>query len=165
MPVVEASVVAAMVIAWAVRKARRAAGRVDETVDAAIDASADRLHEVVLARLGVPVQEDLAQEAASESGQVSELTRQQVELAVAAAARRDEAFAQTVTDLLAQVREAERAAGTQVLAAPGSTVFTGNASATAHDHATAVGQAGTVNIGRGEPGDEPDPHRPGRPGH
>jgi hypothetical protein len=163
-PVVEVSVVAGMVIAWAVRKARRAAGRADETVDAAIDAGADRLHEVVLARLGVPVREDLAQEVASESGLVSELTRQQVELAVAAAARRDETFAQTVTALLAQIRQAEQAAGTQVLAAPGSTVFTGAVTATAHDQATAIGQAGTVNIDSRQP-EEPDPQRPGRPGH
>jgi hypothetical protein len=162
-PVVEASVVAGMVIAWAVRKARRAAGRVDETVDAAIDAGADRLHEVVLARLGVPVREDLEQEAAGEAGQVSELTRQQVELAVAAAARRDDQFAQTVTELVAQLRQAQQAAGIQVLAAPGSAVFTGGVTATAHDQATAIGQAGTVHIGRQR--DSPDPPVPGRPGH
>lgn len=163
-PVVEASVVAGMVIAWAVRKARRAAGRMDDTVDAAIDAGADRLHDVVLSRLGEPVREDLAQEAADESGQVSELTRQQVELAVAAAARRDETFAETVTDLLAQLRAAKQAAGTQVLAAPGSAVFTGGVNATAHDQATAIGQAGTVNIGD-QRREKPDPPRPGRPGH
>ncbi|MFI5938631.1 chromosome partitioning protein [Actinoplanes sp. NPDC051494] len=165
MPVVEASVVAGMVIAWAVRKARHAAGRADETVDAAIDMGADRLHEVVLAKLGVPVQEDLAQEAAGESGLVSELTRQQVELAVAAAARRDEEFAQTVTDLVARLQDAQRAAGTQILAAPGSAVFTGGVTATAHDEATAIGQAGTVHIGRGDRGGEPDPRVPGRSGH
>jgi hypothetical protein len=153
-----------MVIAWAVRKARRAAGRADETVDAVIDAGADRLHEVVLAKLGVPVQEDLAVEAASDSGQVSELTRRQVELAVAAAARRDETFAQTVTDLVAQLRQAQQAAGTQVLAAPGSVVFTGEVTATAHDRATAFGQAGTVNVG-GQQRGEPDPQWPGRHGH
>ncbi|MFC3992988.1 chromosome partitioning protein [Actinoplanes siamensis] len=156
--------VAGMVIAWAVRKARKAAGRADETVDAAIDAGADRLHDLVLSRLGGPVQDDLAEEAASESGQVSELTRQQVELAVAAAARRDETFAKTVTDLLEQLRQAERTAGTQVLAAPGSAVFTGDVTATAYDDATAIGQAGTVNIGRRQR-EEPDPRQPGRSGH
>ncbi|GIE85400.1 chromosome partitioning protein [Actinoplanes regularis] len=165
MPVVEASVVAGMVIAWAVRKARRAAGRMDETVDAAIDAGADRLHEVVLARLGEPVQEDLAAEAASESGQVSELTRQQVELAVTAAARRDEKFAVMVAELVAQVRATQHPAGTQVLAGPGSTVFTGAASATAHDHGTAFAQVSTVNIGQVGPGDGAGPQMPGRPGH
>ncbi|MFF1615687.1 hypothetical protein ACFVYA_48825 [Amycolatopsis sp. NPDC058278] len=156
MPVVEASVIAGMAIAWAVRKARRAGGRVDETVDAAIDAGCDRLHEVVLAKLGEPVQQDLAEEAGSESGQVSELTRQQVEMAVAAAARRDEAFARTVTGLLEQIRQAEQAAGTQVLAAPGSTVFTGDVTATAYDRATAIGQASTVHIGH-QPQEEPGP--------
>lgn len=163
-PVVEASVVAGVVIAWAVRKARRAAGRMDETVDAAIDAGADRLHDVVLAVLGEPLREDLLLEAAAESEQISELTRQQVELAVAAAARRDETFAKTVSDLLALVRSTEQSAGVQVLAGPGSTVFTGGVTATAHDEATAIGQAGTVNIGD-QPREYLDPHRPGRPGH
>ncbi|WP_231956749.1 MULTISPECIES: chromosome partitioning protein [unclassified Actinoplanes] len=164
MPVVEASVVAGMVIAWAVRKARKAAGRADETVDAAIDAGAGRLHDLVLSRLGGPVQEDLAEEAASESGQVSELTRQQVELAVAAAARRDETFAETVTDLLEQLRQADRAAGTHISAAPGSAVFIGDVTATAYDDATAIGQAGTVNIGD-RLGERPDPTQPGPSGH
>jgi hypothetical protein len=165
-PVVEASVIAGLVIGWAARKARRAAGRVDETVDAAIDAGADRLHEVVLARVGEPVRQDLAEEAASESAQVSELTRQQVELAVAAAARRDADFARTVSELLAQVRTAERSVGTQALAGPGSTVFTGDATATAHGHGIAVGQAGAVNVGDGdgERGGR-DPSGPGRPSH
>lgn len=163
-PVVEASVIAGMVIAWAVRKARRAAGRADETVDAAIDAGADRLHDVVLAKLGVPVQEDLAAEVASESGQVSELTRQQVELAVAAAARRDGTFAQTVTELIAQIRDVQRAAGDQVLTQPGSAVFTGEVHATAHDQATAIGQAGTVHIDRQQRGGQ-DPQQPGRSSH
>lgn len=164
MAVVEAGVIAGLVAGWAVRKARRAAGRADATVDAVIDAGADRLHEVVLAQLGAPVQQDLAVEAASESGQVSELTRQQVELAVTAAARRDEQFARVVTDLLAQVRDAERAAGGQVLAGAGSTVFTGDATATATDGGFAVGQAGTVNVGEAGWGG-PDPQAPGRPGH
>jgi hypothetical protein len=163
-PVVEASVVAGMAIAWAVRKARRAAGRADETVDAAIDASVDRLHEIVLAQLGGLVQQDLAEEAASESGQVSELTRQQIELAVAAAARRDEEFAQTVSALLEQVRQAQQVAGTNVWAAPGAAVFTGPVTATAHDEAIAIGQAGTVNLGDRRR-EEPGPQGPGRSGH
>lgn len=158
MPVVEASVIAGLVIGRAVRKARRAGGRMDETVDAAIDASTDRLHETVLARLGEPVRQDLAEEASTEAGQVSELTRQQVELAVAAAARRDEDFARTVSELLAQLRAAERAAGAQVLAGPGSTVFTGDATATSHG-GIAIGQAGAVNVGG------TDPTQPGRLDH
>lgn len=133
-----------MVIARAERKARWAAGRLDETVDAAIDAGADRLHEVVLAQVGEPVQQDLAAQAADETGQVSELTRQQVELAVTAAALRDEKFALLVAELVEQVRAGERKAGTQVLA---EVVFTGDVTATANDQGTAIGQAGTVTIG------------------
>jgi hypothetical protein len=86
---IEASVVAGYVIAWAVRKARRAAGRVDAEVDAVIDAGLDKLHDVVAAKLGAhPALDDLTEESASGEGQVSELTRQQVELAVTAAARK-----------------------------------------------------------------------------
>jgi hypothetical protein len=162
-PVVEASVIAGVVIGWAVRKARRAAGRLDETVDAAIDAGAGRLHEVVLARLGDPVREELAEEAASESGQVSELTRQQIEVAVAATARRDADFARAVSELLAQVRQAQPAVGVQVWAGPGSTVFTGDATATARG-GIAVGQAGAMNVREADRGG-PDPTQPGRPSH
>lgn len=43
-------------------------------------------------------------------------------------------------------------------------VFTGEVNATAHDQATAIGQAGTVNIGDRQRGG-PDPQQPGRPGH
>lgn len=163
--VIEASVVAGYVIAWVVRKARLAAGRLDAQVDTAIDAGLDKLHTAVTAKLdGHPVLPELAEEAASESGQVSELTYQQVELAVTAAARRDEVFARTVTDLLAQVQAAEQATGRSVVAGPGSTVFTGDAHANASGSGIAIGQAGSVSLddpGRGGP----DPHRPGRSRH
>ena len=81
--VIEAGVVAGYVIAWAVRKARRMGGRLEAEADEAIDAGLDRLHEVVVAKLGGhPVLEELDEEAAADAGQVSELTRQQVELAL-----------------------------------------------------------------------------------
>jgi len=160
--VIEAGVIAGYVIAWAVRKARRVAGRLDAEVDMAIDTGMDKLHEVVTAKLGGhPVLDELTEEAAGESGQVSELTCQQVELAVTAVARRDEAFAQAVTDLLAEVRAAEQATGQQVIAGPGATVFTGDATATASGGGIAIGQAGAVHVqqpGLGGPG----PHQPGR---
>ena len=66
-----------------------------------------------------------------DSGEVSDLTRQQVELALTAAARKDDAFGQTVTELIARLLEAEQAACGQVTAGPGSTVFTGNVEAKA----------------------------------
>lgn len=160
--VIEAGVVAGYVIAWAIRKARRVGGRLDEETDQMIDASLDRLHEVVAARLaGHPALAELAEEAeaAGRSGEVSDLARQQVELALAAAARKDDAFGQAVTELVARLREAEHSAGSPVIAGPGSVVFTGSAEARAEGGGIAVGQAaGGVHVSQGPT----DPSWPGR---
>lgn len=160
--VIEAGVVAGYVVAWAVRKARRAAGRLDAEADAAIDTSLDLLHEVVAAKLGGhPVLEELDEEAAAGDGQISELTRQQVELALTAAARKDDAFGQAVTALIARLQEAEQASGRQVVAGAGSAVFTGDARARAEGGGIAFGQvAGDVHLDRG-PVDPPGPVRSG----
>jgi hypothetical protein len=158
--VVEAGVVAGYVIAWAVRKARRAAGRLDGEVDAILDAGLERLHTTVAAKLGAhPVLEDLGEEAATEDGQVSELTRQQVELAVTAAARKDDEFARAVTDLLARVRAAEQAGGTSVVAGAESRVFTGDAHVQASGGGIAFAQvAGEVHLNQHNNGRQaPDP--------
>lgn len=153
--VIEAGVVAGYVIAWAVRKARRVGGRLDAEADGVIDAGLDQLHEVVAAKLsGHPVLAELAEEAqaAGEGGEVSDLTRQRVELEVAAAARKDDSFARAVTELAARLQEAERAAGTPVIASHGSAVFTGNADAKAEGGGIAIGQvAGGVRISPAPP--------------
>ncbi|MGI5242115.1 chromosome partitioning protein [Dactylosporangium sp. CA-139066] len=160
--VIEAGLVAGYVIAWAVGKARRAAGRLDAVVDAAIDGGLDQLHQVVAAKLGPhPVLEDLADELGEADGQVSDLTRRQVELAVTAAARKDDAFGRAVTALVAQLRAAERAAGVSVVAGSGSTILTGAAHAEARDGGVAFGQVGgDVHIDKG--GERPGPPGPGR---
>jgi hypothetical protein len=161
--VIEAGVIAGYVIAWAVRKARRVGSRLDAEADAAIDTGLDRLHEVVAAKLGGhPVLAEVVEEAAAGGGEVSELTRQQVELALTAAARKDEVFGQAVTELVARLREAEQAAGRSVIAGAGSRVFTGDAHAKAEGGGIAFGQVGgDVNVDRGRV----DPPGPGRPGH
>ena len=131
-----------------------------------IDAGLDRLHEVVEAKLGGhPVLAELVEEAdeaaASGAGQVSELTCQQVELALAAAARKDDLFGQVVTDLVGRLREAERASGRVVASGEGSAVFTGDAHAEAKDGGIAFGQVvGGVQMYQ----DPPGPPRPGRSG-
>ena len=95
-------------------------------------------------------------------GRLASLTRQQVELALTAAARKDEAFGQAVTELVARLREAEQASGRSVVAGAGSAVFTGDAHARAEGGGIAFGQvAGDVNVDR----DRVDPPGPGRPGH
>lgn len=87
---------------------------------------------------------DLAEEAATEQG-VSELTRQQVELAVTAAARKDEEFGQAVTELVGRLQAAEQAAGVSVLA--GARVSTGDAHAQASRGGMAFGPvAGDVSV-------------------
>jgi hypothetical protein len=163
--VIEAGLVAGYVVAWAVRKARRVGGRLDAEADAVIDASLDRLHEVVAARLaGDPALAELVEEAeaAGDASGVSDLTRQQVELALTAAARKDEAFGQAVTELVAKLREAEQAAGRSVNAVAGSAVFTGNAEVSAENGGIAFGQvAGGVHVTPAPGG----PSAPGRASH
>lgn len=161
--VIEAGVAAAYVIAWAVRKAKRIGGRLDVETDAMIDVSLERLHEVVSAKLaGHPVLAELVEETEGDAAEVSELTRQQVELALTAAARKDDAFGQAVMELVARLRATEQAAGSSVIAGPGSAVFTGSAEAKAESGGIAVGQvAGALYINRGLP----DPSQPGRPSH
>jgi hypothetical protein len=161
--VIEAGVAAGYVIAWAVRKARRVGGRLDAEADGAIDACLDQLHEVVVAKLGGhPVLQELeeeADEAASGDWQVSELTRQQMELALIAAVRKDEVFGQAVMELVARLRKAEQAAAGAVASGAGSAVFTGDAHVEATDGGIAFGQiAGDVHVGR-EPAGPPGPGR------
>ena len=161
--VIEAGVVAGYVIAWATRKARRAASRADAEVDAAIDAGLDKLHTAVATKLGPhPALADLAEEAATEEGQVSELTRQQVELAITAAARKDDEFDQAVAGLVAQLRAVEQASGVSVVAGTGA-VFTGPAYARASEDGIAFGQVGRdAHVDRGAAGGrQPDPSEPG----
>ncbi|MBR7834174.1 hypothetical protein KDL01_12940 [Actinospica durhamensis] len=162
--VIEAGVAVGYMVAWAVRKGRRVAGGVDGEVDEVIDAGLEKLHSAVAAKLDRhPALEDLAEEVES-AGQVSELTRQQVELAVTAAARKDEEFGQTVTDLIGRLRAAEQERGISVVAGAGSRVFTGDVHAEARDGGVAFGQvAGDVHVDRGVAGGErPDPSEPSR---
>jgi hypothetical protein len=163
--VIEAGVVAGYVIAWAVRKVKRVGGRLDTETDEVIDAYLDRLHEVVAAKLArhpVLVELEEEAEAARDVDQVSDLTRQQVELALMAAARKDDLFGQAVTEMVARLREAEQAAGTSVIVGPGSAAFTGSAQANAEGGGIAFGQvAGNVRISREPAG----PSLPGRLSH
>lgn len=163
--VIEAGVVAGYVIAWAARKVRRAAGDLDAVLEDAIDAGAEKVHGIVAAKLGAhPVLDDLAEEAGSGDGQVSELTRQQLELALAAAAKKDDEFGRAVTELVAQLRAAEQKSGVSLVAGAGSRVFAGDAHIEARGGALAFGQiAGDVHVADGgASGQRPDPTVPGR---
>jgi hypothetical protein len=163
--VIEAGVVAGYVIAWAMRKARRAAGALDAALDDAIDAGTKKVHTVVTAKLGAhPVLGDLAEEVGTGDGKVSELTRQQLELAVTAAAKKDDEFARAVTELVAQLRSAEAQNGVSVVAGAGARVFTGAAHTEARDGGLSFGQiGGDVTVESGAvAARRPDPSEPGR---
>ena len=158
--------IAGYVIAWAVRKARRAAGPLDDTIDTVIDTSLDRLHETVAAKLaGHPVLADLDEETTTGARQASELTRQQIELALTAAARKDSAFAATVTDLLSGMRAAEQAIGISVIARDGARIQTGGGHATADQGGIAFGQvAGDIHLNQNADWSGPGPMDPPVPG-
>jgi hypothetical protein len=122
MPVVEISVVIGLITAWAVRKARRAGGRLDETADAAVDAVTDRLDAAVRSKLaGHPALRDLDEEAgtdpaddgesgrgdadaADSDGEVSDLTKEQLESSLRAAVTKDREFAEQLADLVAELQ-------------------------------------------------------------
>jgi hypothetical protein len=160
--VIEAGVAAGYLIAWAARKAKRVGGRLDAEADGVIDVSLDRLHEVVAAKLGGhPALAKLVEqaEAAGDAVNVDGLTREQVELALTAEARKDDFFGRQIADLIVRVREAEQATGITVTAGPGSTVFTGKAEAKANGTGIAFAQvAGDVHITH----NAADPQKPGR---
>jgi hypothetical protein len=156
--VIEAGVAAGYLIAWAARKAKRVGGRLDAEADGVIDVSLDRLHEAVAAKLGEhPALAELVEQAgaAGDASEVDGLTREQVELALATEAGKDDLFGRQIADLIARVQ----AAGNMVAAGPGSTVFTGNAEAKAGGTGIAFAQvAGDVRIGQEVAG----PQKPGR---
>ncbi|WP_410618672.1 hypothetical protein [Amycolatopsis sp. cmx-8-4] len=152
---VEAGVVVGYGIAWVVRKVRRAAGRLDAEVNAVVDGSLDRLHDMVAAKLGLdPAWKDLRDEAATDE-QVSDLTRQRVELAIQAAAAKDAEFTKAVTDLVTQLRAAE---GPTAVGA-GSTAIAGDVDVHAESGSVAAWNiTGGVHLGT----PPPDPSAPGR---
>jgi hypothetical protein len=156
--VIEAGVVVGYIIAWVVRKARRVGGRLDAEVDNALDVGLDQLHTLVADRLGAdPALTELHDEAGSD-GQVSELTRQRVELSLLAAAAKDQTFAAEVTALAEQLQATERSMGT-VAIGPEATAVTGDINITADRASAAAFRMSDVHVGLSVP---TDPQQPGR---
>lgn len=142
----EANLVVAWLAAWAGSKARRAAGRFDAEVDRALDVGLDRLHGAVSAKLGDSTElDDLVREAGDRDGVgVEELTRQQVELAIHAAARDDPAFAE---DLAEQVAELKAFAAGVVAMGDGSVAVGGSVHVRAEEGSAAALRMGGVHLG------------------
>jgi hypothetical protein len=91
-------------IAWFARKAGRAVRRLDGTADAVVDAGADRLYEVVTAKLGDDsALKQLAIEAAA-TGDAAPRTQDRVRLALEDAAEQDPAFAADLQNAMAPLQ-------------------------------------------------------------
>ena len=95
--------VAGYLVAWGVMKARRVGRRLDEETDEVMDAGLDRLHDVVMAKLGSdPAVTKLAADAAQEI-EPSERTVDRVRYAVEEAAEQDPQFASAMDNALAEL--------------------------------------------------------------
>jgi hypothetical protein len=103
---VEIGLVVGYLTAWVLRKAKQASCRLDAEVDAAMDAGLDRVHELVAGRLGTESALVRLEAEAAESGEVSQRTRQRVELALADEAERNEQFAQALAEVLGRLAKA-----------------------------------------------------------
>ncbi|MEU1036566.1 hypothetical protein ABZ402_49820 [Streptomyces mirabilis] len=103
-------------LAYLMRKARRAANQADVVVDEAIDAGMERVHDAVSralsgdhAALG-----DAAAEASGESGEITQLTRKRVELALLAVVQGDPALRQEVETAVASLQATEKTKGIHI---------------------------------------------------
>jgi hypothetical protein len=104
-------VVVGFLVAWVVRKARRVAGRVDAEIDQALDASLDRLHEVVVGKLGGDPSVEKLQAEVEKSGTASPRTQDRVRLALEDAVEEDSDFAAALEAALSRVQTALGAGG------------------------------------------------------
>jgi hypothetical protein len=104
-------VVVGFLVAWVVRKARWVAGRVDAEVDQALDASLDRLHEVVVGKLGRDPSVEKLQAEVEQSGTASPRTQDRVRLALEDAVEEDSDFAAALGAALSRVQTVQGAGG------------------------------------------------------
>jgi hypothetical protein len=123
-----------LLVAWFARKAGRVGKRLDGITDEAIDASADKLHALVMAKLGAdPALAKLAAEAA-DTGDAAARTKARVELALEEAAESDAEFAAALT------------------AVTPSVASVGNVTADRGGIAFGVVTGGSVNVNQHPPG-------------
>jgi hypothetical protein len=130
-------------VGWAVRKARRVTGRADADVNQVLDAGMDRLHEVVVSRLGRdPALEQTLTEAASGEEAVSDRTRMRLRLALEEATEQDPNFQRALDDAVVRVKDAAEAAGPGARAVYGNT-FNGATAFQIGDHNTQTNTFGS----------------------
>lgn len=116
-----------LLITWLVRKAKRIGDRADTEINAALDAGMNRLHDLVVSRLGGDTAMAKLHDEA-ESGQVSDRTRDRVAAALEDTTQADPSFGQQLQALVEQIRAMASRAGGDV--AVGGAAITGNVSNT-----------------------------------
>ncbi|MFF4509269.1 hypothetical protein [Streptomyces sp. NPDC001401] len=135
------------VCAYLVRKARRAAGKADAEVDRLVDAATEKVHDVVSRALGDdPALQRAGAEAATETGEVSVLTRRRVADALTAAAQDDADLAAALDAAVREAQSAVQAAGGAVASDEGVAIA-GNVSNRADRGSVAAQRVGDVTIG------------------
>ncbi len=150
-------VVAGFLAAWAVRKARRVAGAVDGQADVAIDAGLDRLHRLVIGKLGADTA--LSQlETEAVAGGASQRTQDRVRLAVEEGCDGDPEFAAALRQLLDQLAGLGAAPQSAVAGDRGLAVA-GDLNIRADNHSVAALRMGDVSLGGGGAADPPVPGR------
>jgi hypothetical protein len=155
-PLIGFELVAGYLAAWTVRKARRAGERLDQDADEVMDAGLDRLHDLILAKLGPdPAVEKLEKEAAE--GLVSVRTERRVLDAVIDAAENDGQFATELGAVLAALRLSGAPAGVTA-SGERSAAVGGNAEIRAEHGSAAALTMSDVRIG----GPAVDPTGPGQ---
>lgn len=95
--------VAGYLAAYAMRKARHAGERVDAEVDYVLDGTLDRLHEVVVEKLGDDPAVGKLEREAEEGVSIGRRTAQRVTLAIEDAAGEDDEFADRLRELLREL--------------------------------------------------------------
>ncbi|WP_217245874.1 hypothetical protein [Streptomyces sp. AC602_WCS936] len=145
------------VFAWLVAKGRRVAGRADAEIDRGLDSGMDRLHDLVSRKLGQDSALERAREEA-ETGQteISERTRRRLVDSLTDAAERDEAFAEALEKVIADL-EAEAGSGSgSVSATSGGLAVGGKVDVRAEGGSVAALRMGNVTLGS-----SPNPRQPG----
>jgi hypothetical protein len=93
-----------LLIAWAIKRANRVGARADEIAAEAIDVGLDRVHDIVVAKLGRDPSLARLEAEARDNGKVAERTRQRVRLALEDATTDDGEFAQRLREAVQKVK-------------------------------------------------------------
>ncbi|MGW7568582.1 hypothetical protein ACWGJV_20195 [Streptomyces tendae] len=146
------------VFAWLVAKGRRVAGRADAEIDRGLDSGMDRLHDLVSRKLGKdPALERAREEAKTGQTEISERTRRRLVDSLTDAAERDEAFAEDLDKLIADLEtKAGSGSGSGVSAASGGLAVGGRVDVRAEGGSAAALRMGDVTLGS-----SPNPRQPG----